>query len=571
MPGFTTEQIRNVALLGHNGTGKTSLADAMSYVSGQNTRLGRVDDGTSISDFEPEEQHRHSSVQTAILPCPWNGAKINLLDTPGYADFVGEMISALHVSDAAVIVLSASAGIEVGAAQAWTRCEERSIPRLIVVNKLDRENTDFEQVVSSIQETWGRKCVPIQIPDGASESLAGVRSLLTDTDLQSGEGAEAFDRLAEAVADTDDELAEKYLEEETLSSEDLIAGLKAGVRSGAIVPVLATSVSAEVGVKELLDAIVDLLPSPADALPREDWPEVPAGAQANLVFKTSADPFVGKLSYFRVYGAPFKSDSHYWNANRSEQERVGQVFTPKGKEHESATEIATGDIGLIAKLAHTQTGDTLSEKNNPVTLPGIEFPEPFFGLAVAPKTKTDLDKMAEALSRIAEEDPSLRVDRDTDTHETVIRGVGDTHVEMTIERVQRKFGVQLETSLPRIAYRETIGAQTKVEHKHKKQSGGHGQYGHVIMQLDPLGRGEGFAFQSKVVGGNVPKEYIPSVEKGVKKAMEQGPIAGFPVVDVGVTLLDGSSHSVDSSGMAFEIAGSAALRKGIPEGKPTLL
>ena len=571
MPTFTTAQIRNVVLLAHSGAGKTSLAEAMFHLSGQTTRLGSVNDGTSNSDFEPEEQRRQSSIQTSILPCPWNGAKINVLDTPGYADFAGEMLSGLRVADAAVIVVSAPAGIEVGASQAWSQCEHRGLPRLVVVNKLDRENTDFDQVAAVISEAWGRKCVPVQLASGAEASFDGVRSLLTDAELQAGDGAEAYDRLVEAVAETDDDLAEKYLEGEALTPEELSAGLKAGMASGEIVPVLAAAANIEAGVSNLLDAIVSLLPSPAEAAQREGAPEIPDGAQANLVFKTSADTFVGKLSYFRVHGVPFRADSQHWNVNRSEAERVGQVYSPKGKEQELADEVVTGDIGVISRLDATRTGDTLTDKSNPVELPGVEMPEPFYGLAVAPKTKTDLDRMADAMSRLSEEDPSLRIGRDPDTNETVIRGLGDLHVETSVERIQRKFGVELETSVPKIAYKETIGGSARVEYRHKKQTGGHGQFGHVVIELKPRGRGEGFTFDSKVVGGNVPREYIASVQKGVVKSMEAGPVAGFPVVDLGVTLVDGSSHSVDSSGMSFEIAGGFALRRGIPEARPVLL
>lgn len=571
MAGFATDQIRNVVLLGHSGSGKTSLADSMFHISGGDNRLGSVIAGTSNSDFEPEEIRRQSSVMTAILPSPWKGSKINVLDAPGYADFAGEMLSALRVADAAVLVVAAPSGIEVGAAHAWARLEEKNLPRIIVVNKLDRENTEFDKVVEDIAETWGRKCVPIQAPIGAEASFTGVGSLVSDSALQQGVGAELFEHLVEAIAETDEALAEKYLEGEALSADELISGLRAGVASGEIVPILATAATEEFGVPELMDAIVDLLPSPEQAAKREDAPEIPADADANLVFKTSADPFVGKLSYFRVYGKPFVANSEHWNANQEEPERVGQAYVPRGKEQETVDEVVTGDIGVVSRLNVTHTGDTLSNRANPVTLEGLDMPEPFYGLAVEAKTQADLDKMSDALARLGEEDPSLRIARDPDTAQTIIRGLGDVHVEVGVERVQRKFGVELETSLPKIHYMETIGSSARAEYRHKKQSGGHGQYGHVVVELNPLPRGEGFAFDSKVVGGNVPREYIPSVQKGVVKSMEEGPVAGFPVVDVGVTLVDGSSHSVDSSGMAFEIAGGFALRQGIPLARPVLL
>ncbi len=567
MAGFTTAQIRNVVFLGHSGSGKTSIAGSMFHLAGETTRLGSVTGGTSDSDFEPEEQRRQSSVTTAILPSPWKNTKINVLDAPGYADFAGEMLSALRVADAAVLVISAPSGVEVGALQAWERLEESSLPRMVAINKLDRENTDFNQVVEEISEAFGRKCVPIQIPNGVEAAFTAVGSLISDSALQEGDGADLFERLVEAIAETDDELAEKYLEGESLTPEELISGLRSGVASGEIVPVLATAALEEVGVSELMDAIVDLLPSPADV----DPVDIPDDAVANLVFKTSADPFVGKLSYFRVYGAPFTGNSEFYNVNKDESERVGQVSAPKGKETENTDEVVTGDIGVISRLDVTGTGDTLTDKAEPVTLDGIDMPEPFYALAVTPKTQADLDKMSDSLSRLGEEDPSLHISRDPVTAESIIRGLGDVHVEIGVERVERKFGVALETSLPRIAYMETIGGSARVEYRHKKQSGGHGQYGHVVIELNPLTRGDGFVFDSKVVGGNVPREYIPAVEKGVVKSMEEGPVAGFPVVDVGVTLVDGSSHSVDSSGMAFEIAGGFALRQGIPQAHPVLL
>lgn len=567
MAGFTTAQIRNVVFLGHSGSGKTSIADSMFHLAGETTRLGSVTGGTSDSDFEPEEQRRQSSVTTAILPSPWKDTKLNVLDAPGYADFAGEMLSALRVADAAVLVIAAPSGVEVGALQAWERLEESSLPRIVAINKLDRENTDFNQVVDEISEAFGRKCVPIQVPNGSEAGFTAVGSLISDSALQEGDGADLFERLVEAIAETDDELAEKYLEGESLTADELISGLRNGVASGNIVPVVATAALEEVGISDLMDAIVDLLPSPEDAT----VPGLPDGAVANLVFKTSADPFVGKLSFFRVYGTPFSGNTEYWNANKEESERVGQVSSPKGKETDPTDEVVTGDIGVISRLDVTGTGDTLTDKADPVTLDGIAMPEPFYALAVTPKTQGDLDKMSDALSRLGEEDPSLNISRDPVTAESIIRGLGDVHVEIGVERVERKFGVGLETSLPRIAYMETIGGSARVEYRHKKQSGGHGQYGHVVIELNPLTRGDGFVFDSKVVGGNVPREYIPAVEKGVVKSMEEGPVAGFPVVDVGVTLVDGSSHSVDSSGMAFEIAGGFALRQGIPQARPVLL
>lgn len=569
MAEYTTAQLRNVALLAHQGAGKTSLADALYFKSGVVNRLGRVDDQTSNSDFEPEEQSRGASIQTAILPCPWNDHKVNLLDTPGYADFKGDMLSALQVVDTGIIVVSAVAGIEVGAAQAWAECKRRGLPRMIIVNKLDREHTEFRTSLDVLTENWGRECVAVNAPNGDEEAFTDVIDLVSP-DAEGSDYADLRERLIEAVAESDDDLAEKYLETETLSRDDLVAGLRAGIANGQIIPVVAASAATEAGSGGILDAICAYLPSPEDKTSLET-PEVASTATANFVFKTSADPFVGKISFFRVYGKPMTGDCQVWNDARGENERVGQIYYPNGKDQENASEIVTGDIGIVPKLSETQTGDTLTEKADPISLPRIEFPEPVYGLAVSPKTQADLDKMAEALNRIAEEDPSLVIHRDPETSQTVIRGLGDVHVETAVARIDRKFGVGLDTDLPKIAYRETISATSRSEYRHKKQSGGHGQYGHVVVELSPRKRGDGFNFSSKVVGGNVPKEYIPSVEKGVRAAMAGGVLAGFPVVDVGVTLVDGSSHSVDSSGMAFEIAGSFALRLGVDGARPVLL
>ncbi len=563
MPGYTTAQVRNVALVAHNGAGKTSLADALFFAAGGTTRQGSVSEKTSYSDFEPEEQKRGSSIQTAILPCDWNGHRVNIIDTPGYPDFRGEMISGLRVADAAIIVISATAGIEVGTRQAWDMCEKLSLPRAIVINKLDRENTDFDVVVREITDAWGRHHVPVQYVDGKEADFQAV------LDLLGGAGAKHPKwrmRLMEAVAESDEKLTEKFILEEKLDLQEMVGGLKSAFAMRTVVPVYAMSATHNTGTKELLDSIAAYFPAPAA---RTEG--VPEGAQANLIFKTAADPFVGKLSYFRVYGAPMKGNAELFNSRRHEAERIGQVFQPKGKEQVAVHEVITGDIGVVSRLSKTLTFDTLCEKSNPVTLPGAELPGPLYGLAVSPRNQTDLDKMANALARLEEEDPTLHVERNPDTKETVISGLGDIHVETAVERIRRKFDCHLVTSLPKIAYRETVGGTTTVEYKHKKQSGGRGQYGHVFLRLEPLPRGEGVKFSKEVVGGNVPKEFIPAVEKGVRNAASEGVVAGYPLVDVNVVITDGSSHAVDSSGMAFEIAGTMALKKGVMEARPQLL
>ena len=559
MAELSTGQIRNVALAAHNGAGKTSLADALFFVAGGTTRQGKVDDQTSLSDYEPEEQRRGSSIQLAILPCSWNDHRINVLDTPGYPDFRGDMVSAIRVADSVVIVISAASGIEVGAQQAWNYTSDLGLPTAIVVNKLDRENTSFGQTCLEIAEAWGRQCVPVQTVNADAESFSSVSNALESGDLD--------ESVIEAIAEADDDLMMKYLEGEELSPDEISSGLKAGVLDRSIIPIFATSAANNTGMTELLDGIISLLPSPDDV----ELPDLPEGAQAALVFKTSADPFVGKLSYFRVYGATLKSNAPLWNVNKGENERVGQLSRPAGKENEAVDQVVRGDIGVISRLSHTQTFDTLSDKGKDVKLVGIDLPTPVFALAVTPSTQADLDKMADSLSRITEEDPTLEIERNAATSETILHGLGDIHVDLAIERIARKFDVNLDTALPSIPYRETVIGQTSVSYKHRKQSGGRGQYGHVVLEISPAKAGEGITFGSKVVGGNVPKDYIPSVEKGVRNAAIGGVVAGFPVVDVAVMLTDGSSHSVDSSGMAFEIAGSMGFRQAVRDAKPTLL
>ncbi len=584
MPGVTTDRLRNVALLSHTGAGKTMLAEAMLHKAGLSTRLGSVEDGTTASDFEPEETRRGSSVQLSLIRCPWKDREINVLDTPGYADFRGEVLSGVRVADAALVVVSAPSGVEVGAQQMWKVADERRLPRMLFVSKMDRENADFQRVMEQLTERFGRQCVPICLPIGSQDDFSGVIDLI-DPDAEAPDSLrdevdEARERLTEAIAETDDDLATKYLEGEPLTTQEVKQGLRAGIADGAIVPVLAGASTLGLGIGELMDAIADYLPSPADAQPAaasgpDGQPQElecdPAGPLAALVFKTAADPFVGKLSYFRVYSGALKSDSQLWNAASGQAERVGQVFHVTGKTQQAVAEIVSGDIGAAPKLASVLTGHTLSTREQPSTLHGIDFPDKVYQRAVYPRSKADVDKMTLSLARIAEEDPSLRVDREPDTLEVLIGGLGDTHVEVAVEKIKRKFGVEVDLSLPKVPYKESIASAATVEYKHKKQTGGHGQYGHVFLSLEPLPRGSEFEFASSVVGGAVPREYIPSVEKGVQKALVGGVVAGFPVVDLKATLVDGSFHSVDSSGMSFEIAGSHALSRGLQKAGPVLL
>jgi len=587
MEAYASEKIRNVALIGHSGTGKTSLSEALLFAAGAVTRLGRVEDGTTTSDWDPDEQKRGFSVSLSILPLEWAGHKINLLDTPGYADFLGEVKCGLRAAELALITICGASGVQVGTEFAWQFAEEQLLPRAIFLNRMDRENADFFATLSQVQGLWGQKCLALQIPVGTQQALRGVVDLLTMKAYMGERGEEQEipselaeqveslrERLIEAVAETDDTLITKYLEGEDLSPGELVQGMQAGICAGSIVPVLTGSATKMVGVQRLLDTMATFSPSPLDRPARADGDALtanPAGPLAALVFKTAADPYVGRLTYFRVFSGTLKSDSQVWNANKQTAERIGPVFRVCGKSQEQVSEIGAGDIGAVAKLAETQTGDTLCLRDKPVVLPTISFPEAAFSAAVSPKTKADLDKMGSALQRIVEEDPSLRLERSPDTGETVLSGLGDSHVEVTLEKIRRKFGVGLEMMMPKVPYKETVTASAQAEYTHKKQTGGHGQYARVALEVEPLHRGEGVHFENKTVGGVVPKQYVGSVEKGVEEASREGVLAHYPLVDVKVTLFDGKEHPVDSSDIAFKIAASMALKKGARDAQPVLL
>ncbi len=571
MQVYGTETIRDVAFLSHSGAGKTALAEAMLFASGAINRLGKVEDGNTTTDFEPEEIDRHHSVQLALAPCEWAGTKVNLIDTPGYADFAGDVRSALAAADCAVIVISAVDGIEVGTEATWRAAEQAGLPRFIIINKMDRDNADFFQNLDAVHQAFGRKCVPLNLPDGEQSEFKGVIDLRDPAQAGNHPRFSEFrEQLVEAAAEAEDALTEKYLEEGDLSADDVARGLHAGVVSGSICPVLSASATHQLGVKEILDAMVKLAPSPLERSAGEGSAEE-SGPAVALVFKTTADPYVGKVSYLRVLRGSIASDSHVWNATKGEDERLGQIFLPRGKGQENVASLSAGDIGAVAKLQHTATGDAFGPKGGAVDLPPIEFPAPVYSVSISPKTKADMDKMGTSIARLVEEDPSLRVTRDQGTGETVLSGLGDAHIDVAVKRLKRKFGVEVVLSTPRVPYRETIKVKTRADFKHKKQTGGHGQYGHVILELEPQPRGSGVTFETRVVGGSVPREYFPAVEKGVMEAVHSGVVSGNQVVDVKVTLCDGSSHPVDSSGMAFQIAASQALRKGLQQGQPALL
>ena len=578
------KDLRNVALLGHSGSGKTSLGEAALFTTKATTRMGTISDGNTVSDFEPEEVKRGSSIQTALLSIVDADAKINFLDTPGYDDFLGEVVSALRVVEGAVLVLAAPSGVDVGTERSWNMCEAAGIPRMFVVNKMDRENANFARNVSDIQASFGRQCIPFQVPLGDAQEFKGVVSIINPpADIPAeiaDEVAAARDRLIEAAAESDDDLADRYLSGEQLSVDEVISGVRTAVLAGELVPILATSSAPEaIGVEEFLETTRSFLPSPVDGKKARllkgteaaEYEVDPTAPLAAFVFKTTADPFVGKLSVFRVYQGSVKSNSETWNSTKEQAERIGQLYLPKGKNQENVNEITAGDIGAIGKLSSTVTGDTLCSRENSVSFPRITQPVGYFRMAVTPASKDDLDKMSMALNRIVEEDPTLQFSRDASTSESLITGLGDAQIDVALEKIKRKFGADLRVKMPKVAYRETITKITNSEYRHKKQSGGHGQFGHVLIRLEPQERDQGFEFKTEVTGGRIPKEYIPSVEKGVTKGLDEGSLAGFPLVDLKAVLYDGSYHDVDSSGMSFEIASVQALKQGVGDANPVLL
>lgn len=594
MRSYGRDDIRNVVLLSHGGAGKTSLSEAILFDAGVISRLGRVDDGNTTSDYDPDEVKRRISINLSPLPFSWQGFKINLIDTPGYADFVGEVVSGIRVADAAVVVVCAVSGVEVGTEIVWRYADERSLPRIVFVNKMDRDNANFPRVVEQLQNQFGRQCIPAQMPIGVAEGFRGIIDLLSMQALAdeasspgpipgelADEAASLREGLIEAIAETNDELLMKYLEEEELTEEELRQGLRAATLAGQLIPVFAGSALQNKAIVPLVEAITLYLPSPGDGgaviarNPNTQGEEAlepdSRGQLAALVFKTTADPFVGKLTYFRVYSGTLSSNSEVWNPTRGRSERIGQLFLVRGKAQEPVDAILSGDLGGVAKLTETATGHTLCQQEHPLLLEPIAYPPPAFTAAVSPRTKADVDKLSLALSRLAEEDPTLQVKKEPDTGETILSGIGESHVEIAADKMRRKFGVDVVVSTPKVSYKETPTMPIKAEYRHKKQTGGHGQYGHVFLELEPLPRGAGFEFAVRIVGGVIPKNYIPAVEKGVRAALVEGVLANYPVVDLRVTLYDGTFHSVDSSDFSFQIAGNMAFKKGLAQAKPVIL
>jgi len=586
-------RLRNAVLAGHAGSGKTTLAEHLLHTTGAIARAGRVDDGTASLDWEPEEQKRRLSLSLAVATFSHDGHRITIIDTPGYADFVGEVIEGFSAVDSALITMDAS-GTESGADTAIGLGRSMGRPALFAITRCDREHADPMAAVDALRAEFGNKIAPLQVAIGRGESFrgtvdvvhgrawlheAGSRRQIPVPDDLVAEVALRRDQLLEAAAEADDDVLDKYLEGREVTDEELEACLHKGVRESVLAPVLLTSATRGIGIEELLDAIVRYLPSPEEEGPIRaldgagDTAEVavePDGPLVAQVFKTMADPFVGKLSCFRVWSGTIRSHDHVWNAERGEEERIGQVLRLHGKEHEAVGELRAGDIGAVAKLAHTSTGDTLSTRERPLRLARIAFPEPTLPVAIEPSSKTDVDKLSTSLGRLIEEDPTLRVERHAETGEELLWAQGENQVAVATERLQRKFGTAVVTRTPRVPYRETIKGHARVEGRHKKQTGGRGQFGHVWLELEP-NPGGGVAFAERIVGGVVPRQFFPGVEKGVRDVAEKGPIAGYPVIDFTATLYDGSFHAVDSDEVSFRVAGSMATRQGIGEAQPTLL
>lgn len=578
MKTFPTSKIRNVALVGHGGAGKTTLTEALLFCSGAINRMGRVEDGTTVSDFDPEEQRRHISVSMALAPFEVDGHKVNLVDTPGYADFVGDVAAALRAVDLAVFVVSAVEGVEVQTEIAWRMAEELGLPRAIFVNKLDRERASFDRTLDDLKTRFGAGVAPLELPIGEETEFRGVIDLLDDVAVtyedatgRSTEGPipddmaveehSVHDALVEGIVVADDDLMERYLGDETIDKKELASALAKGIADASVYPVLCGSAAKLIGVDRLARFVVEEGPEP----------RVGHGDTAAVVFKTVVDPYVGRVNLFRVLQGTVKHDDTLVNGRTVADERLHQLTTMRGKEQEPVDEIPAGDIAAVAKLADTSTGDILGARGANVGVEPFTVPEPVLAFAIKPKSKGDEDKLANALHRIQDEDPALRVERNAETHQTLLEGMGETHLSIALEKLHRKFGVEVDTEDVKVAYRETITGTAEAEGKYKKQTGGHGQFGVAFVRVEPLERSGGFEFVDNIVGGAIPRQFIPAVEKGVHETMDQGGVFGYPVVDVKVTCFDGKFHPVDSSEMSFKMAGSIGFKDAMAKAGPILL
>jgi elongation factor G len=591
---FPPAKIRNVALVGHGGSGKTTLAEALLFCAGAITRQGRVEDGSTVTDTEPEEIKRQISISLALAPFEFEGHKINVLDCPGYADFISDVDAALQVADLAIFVVSAVEGLEVQAEVAWRMAAERQIPRMIFINKLDRERASFDRTLDQLRDTFGAGVAPLELPIGEETDFRGVADLLTDTGITYDTGKpvegpipdemearehEVHDNLVEGIVVADDDLTERYLEGDVPSPKELEDTLAKGVAAATVFPVICGSAAKMIAIDRLAKFICEIGPPPTERPPvmvtgGDATHEVacdPSGQPLAYVFKTIADPYVGKVSVFKVLSGSVKPDAMLTNPRTHVDEKLHGIFTLRGKEHEPITELPAGDIGAVAKLSDTHTGDTLAPKNTPVQLERPAEVTPVLSIAIRPKSKGDDDKLMTALHKLQDEDPALRLRRDDETHQTILSGMGETHLSVTAERLARKFGVEVETEEVQVAYRETISQRAEAEGKYKKQTGGHGQFGVASIVLEPVERGTGFQFADAIVGGAIPRQFIPAVEKGIQETMVRGGHFGFPVVDAKVTLVDGKFHAVDSSEMSFKMAGSLAFHEAMAKAGPVIL
>ncbi len=591
MKEYTTDAIRNVAIVSHSSAGKTILTEAFLHCTGATTRLGKIEDGSTISDFDEEEVRRGISLYSTVIPVEYKNVKINFLDTPGYTDFIGEVISALSVADSALVLIDSVSGCEVGTEIAWNYCDQFNLPRILVINKMNRENANFQKSLDSMQGLSDIRLLPIQLPWGEKLDFKGVIDLIS-MKAYKGDGKTAEDipaefkeaaenaRVAviEAAAEGSDELFEKYLENGTLSEEEIIHGLRASVISGSFAPVVITAGGAETGIYPLLNTILSLLPDPAAGAPKEaqskDGPiQLKASDSEPLVayvWNTTADPFVGKQTYFRIYSGSVASDTRVWNQNKNIEERFGTIFSPRGKENNSMKVMHAGDIGTVSKLGETTTGDTFSDKGRNVRITPPNYPHSLYQVAIFPKTQADSTKISPTLNRLAEEDMTLSWKMDPTTSQTILQGMGDQHVDVAIRRAESKFQVNLLTDIPKVPYRETINKKGQAMHRHKKQTGGSGQFGEVHLRVEPFPDGD-FDFVNDVFGGAISSSYMPAIEKGIRSVMKEGVVAGYPVSGVRVSVFDGKEHPVDSKPIAFEIAGREAFKLAFKEAGAVLL
>lgn len=600
MKDYDIAEIRNLGIIGHGSSGKTSLTSALLFNAGGVNRLGKVDQGNTVTDFDEEEISRKVSISSALCHLEWNKNKVNIIDTPGYGAFITDAKASLRVADGALLMVDGVSGVEVQTEAVWHFADEFDLPRIIVINKLDRENSSMSRALESVVATFGRQAIPVQIPLRSGENFSGVVDLVSmkaftykndesgkfdtvDIPADAQERAkEAREKLAEMVAEVDDDLMEKFFESGELTQEDLVAGLTTGIKSRKLYPVFCASALHNIGIQPILDAVVAYLPHPGERAPytggklgdeegevaRQGTADEPYSA---FVFKTIADPYAGKISLFRVYSGVVNSDSTVYNVNRDSQERLGALLALQGKDSETMTAVHAGDIAAVPKLKETGTGDTLADKAHPIVYPKVEFPEPSIAFALEPKSRGDEEKISAVLQRMIEEDPTIQFRRDPQTHEQILAGTSDLHVEVSLAKMKKKFGVEAVLHQPKVAYLETIKKKVEAQGRHKKQTGGHGQFGDCWIRLEPLQRGAGFEFKDEIFGGAIPKNLIPSVEKGIQETRMHGYLAGYPVVDFRVVLFDGSFHTVDSSDMAFKIAGSLAFKKAMAEAGPTIL